>query len=80
MSTAEPLTDEQVVAANAMGLDLGKEAAKNSGFSLGELAPPEPPQYEQVLMKGNDSLSLGAIVNGLDFFVGYPIPPATSIL
>lgn len=72
--------DEQVVAANAMGLDLGKEAAKNSGFSLGELAPPEPPQYEQVLMKGNDSLSLGAIVNGLDFFVGYPISPATSIL
>jgi len=72
--------DEQVVAANAMGLDLGKQAAKDSGFSLGELASPEPPEYEQVLMKGNDSLSLGAIVNGLDFFVGYPISPATSIL
>ncbi len=72
--------DEEVVAANAMGLDLGKQAAKDSGFSLGELAPPEPPRYEQILMKGNDSLSLGAIVNGLDFFVGYPISPATSIL
>ena len=72
--------DEQVVAANAMGLDLGREAAETSGFSLGELAAPEPPEYEQVLMKGNDSLSLGAIVNGLDFFVGYPISPATSIL
>ena len=72
--------DEQIVAANAMGLDLGKNAAKESGFSLGELAPPEPPQYEQILMKGNDSLALGAIAGGLDFFVGYPISPATSIL
>ena len=72
--------DEQIVAANAMGLDLGRNAAKESGFSLGELAPPEPPQYEQILMKGNDSLALGAIAGGLDFFVGYPISPATSIL
>ena len=72
--------DEQIVAANAMGLDLGQNAAKESGFSLGELAPPEPPQYEQVLMKGNDSLALGAIAGGVDFFVGYPISPATSIL
>jgi 2-oxoglutarate ferredoxin oxidoreductase subunit alpha len=72
--------DEEVVAANAMGLDLGREAAIESGFSLGELAPPEPPQYEQVLMKGNDTLALGAIANGLDFFAGYPISPATSIL
>ena len=72
--------DEEVVGANAMGLDLGKQAAKESGFSLGELAPPEPPQYEQILMKGNDTVALGAIVNGLDFFVGYPISPATSIL
>jgi 2-oxoglutarate ferredoxin oxidoreductase subunit alpha len=69
-----------VVAANAMGLDLGKQAAIQSGFSLGELAPPEPPGYEQILMKGNDTVALGAIVNGLDFFVGYPISPATSIL
>ncbi len=72
--------DEEVVAANAMGLDLGKQAAIQSGFSLGELAPPEPPGYEQILMKGNDTVALGAIVNGLDFFVGYPISPATSIL
>ncbi len=72
--------DEQIVAANAMGLDLGRDAAKQSGYSLGELAPPEPPLYEQILMKGNDSVALGAIAGGVDFFVGYPISPATSIL
>jgi 2-oxoglutarate ferredoxin oxidoreductase subunit alpha len=72
--------DEEVIKANSMGLGLGREAAGKSGFSLGQLADPTPPQYEQVLMKGNDAIALGAIAADLDFFVGYPISPATSIL
>ena len=72
--------DEEIVTANAMGLDLGRQAAEDSGFSLGKLAQPEPSQYDQVLMKGNEAIALGAISNGLDLFVGYPISPATSIL
>ena len=72
--------DAEVVAANSMGLGLGRDAAVNSGFSLGELAAPSPPDYEQIIIKGNESLALGAIAGGLNFFVGYPISPATSLL
>ena len=72
--------DAEVVVANSKGLSLGRDAARKTGMSLGELAAPEPPGYEQILMKGNDTLALGAIAGGLDYFVGYPISPATSIL
>ncbi len=72
--------DAEVVAANSMGLGLGRDAAVESGFSLGELAAPAPPDYEQIIIKGNESLALGAIAGGLNFFVGYPISPATSLL
>ena len=47
--------DAEVVAANSMGLGLGREAARTSGFSLGELAAPDPPDYEQIITKGNES-------------------------
>ena len=72
--------DAAVVAANSMGLGLGRDAAVSSGFSLGELAAPAPPDYEQIIIKGNESLALGAIAGGVNFFVGYPISPATSLL
>lgn len=72
--------DEEIIRGNIMALDLGREEAKKSGFSLGELADPTPPDYEQVLIKGNDALAIGALAADLDFFVGYPISPATTIL
>ena len=72
--------DEDIIRGNIMALDLGREEAKKSGFSLGELADPTPPDYEQVLIKGNDALAIGALAADLDFFVGYPISPATTIL
>ena len=72
--------DEEIVKANVMALTLGREEAKKSGFNLGELADPDPPKVEQILIKGNDALSLGAIAAGVETFVGYPISPATTIL
>ena len=72
--------DEEIIKGNIMALDLGRDEAKKSGFSLGELADPTPPDYEQVLIKGNDALAIGALAADLDFFVGYPISPATTIL
>ena len=38
------------------------------------------PEGVQILLKGNEALSLGALAAGLDFYVGYPISPATPIL
>ncbi|MBI4236580.1 MAG: 2-oxoacid:acceptor oxidoreductase subunit alpha [Chloroflexi bacterium] len=72
--------DEAVIQANSMALKLGRDAGRSSGFSLGQLAAPQPPQGQQILLKGNEAVALGAIAAGLDFFVGYPISPATAIL
>ncbi len=35
---------------------------------------------ERMLINGNDAVTLGALVAGLDFYAGYPITPASSIL
>jgi len=70
----------ETVAANAMGLRLGRDVALKSGFRLGELEPPVKPEYEQIFVNGNEAISLGAAAAGLSFYVGYPISPATTIL
>ncbi|MDA1257928.1 MAG: 2-oxoacid:acceptor oxidoreductase subunit alpha [Chloroflexi bacterium] len=72
--------DEQIVEANSLALDRGAEAGRKSGFSLGELDPPIRPEYEQIMITGNAAIAVGAVHAGLDFYVGYPISPATTIL
>ena len=72
--------DEEIIRSNIMALSLGRDHISQSGFSLGELAPPEMPEGAQLMLKGNEALALGALAGGLQFYVGYPISPATSIL
>jgi 2-oxoglutarate ferredoxin oxidoreductase subunit alpha len=72
--------DEEIIKSNIMALSLGREHIAASGFNLGDLTPAQRPDYSQVMLKGNEALSLGAIAGGLDFYVGYPISPATPIL
>jgi len=72
--------DEEIIKGNIMALTLGSEEAQKSGFSLGELEDPTPPSGDQILIKGNDALAIGAIAAGLDVFIGYPISPATTVL
>ncbi len=72
--------DEEVIQSNIMALKLGREETARSGFVLGQLAPPQMPDYAQVMLKGNEAVSLGALAAGLNFYVGYPISPATTIL
>lgn len=71
---------QEIVDANFKAIDFGIEKAAESAFNLGELEEPIPPEYKQVMMKGNDAISLGSIRAGLNFYVGYPISPATTIL
>ena len=71
---------QEIVDANFRAIDFGIEKASESKFNLGELDEPNSPDYKQVMMKGNDAISLGAIRAGLNFYVGYPISPATTIL
>lgn len=72
--------DEQIVEANSKALDRGAEAARKSGFSLTELEPAVRPDYEQIMISGNAAIAVGAVQGGLDFYAGYPISPATTIL
>ena len=72
--------DEQIISSNIEALTLGRKEAERSGFSLGELASPIMPEGDQILLNGNEAISLGACAAGLGFYIGYPISPATSIL
>ena len=72
--------DDEIIKSNIQALSLGRERAVASGFKIGELPLPQKPEYEQILIKGNDALSLGAMKAGVEFFIGYPISPATTIL
>ena len=71
---------DAIIEANIKALGLGYEHAATSEMQLGHLGTPERPQYQQLLLKGNEAISLGAIAAGLEFYVGYPISPATTIL
>ncbi|MBI4220858.1 MAG: 2-oxoacid:acceptor oxidoreductase subunit alpha [Chloroflexi bacterium] len=72
--------DTQVIESNILALGAGAASAMKSGFHLAQLEPPKPPQYEQILLRGNEAIALGAMAAGLNFYVGYPISPATTIL
>ena len=71
---------DAIIQANVAALGLGREHAATSEMQLGELGTPTKPKWDQVLLKGNEALSLGALAAGLEFYVGYPISPATTIL
>ena len=73
-------TDEEIIRSNIMALTLGWEHVAQSGFSLGDLATPQKPDRAQLMLKGNEALALGALAAGLDFYVAYPISPASPIL
>ena len=72
--------DEEIIQSNIKAMMLGREQTARSGFALGELSPPRIPEYKQLMLKGNEALCLGAMAAGIDFYVGYPISPATTIL
>ena len=72
--------DQEIIEANIKAVRLGSEIANDSGFSVGELAEPKKPDYEQIMITGNAAISLGAVAAGLEYYVGYPISPATTIL
>jgi len=72
--------DDEIIVANIAAVRLGVEVAKSSGFTVGQLASPIPPDYKQIIITGNAALSMGAVAAGLNFYAGYPISPATTVL
>ena len=72
--------DDEIITANIAAVRLGVDLAKDSGFSVGQLAAPIPPDYKQIVITGNAALAMGATAAGLNFYAGYPISPATTVL
>ena len=72
--------DQEIIDSNIQAMTLGKDQLAERGLSLGELASPVPPEGAQLMLKGNEAMSLGALAAGLEFYVGYPISPATTML
>lgn len=72
--------DDEIITANIAAVRLGVDIAKDSGFSVGQLADPIPPDYKQIVITGNAALAMGATAAGLNFYAGYPISPATTVL
>ena len=72
--------DEEIIEANIKAVRLGVDVAKSSGFIVGQLQASTSPDYKQIVITGNAALSMGATAAGLDFYAGYPISPATTIL
>ncbi len=72
--------DDETIKANIEAVRLGAGVAEQSGQKVGQLAPSIAPDYKQIMITGNAALSLGAVAAGLDFYVGYPISPATTVL
>ena len=68
-----------VIDANHTALDLGLAHLAEEP-SISDLGVPEKPDYDQVFIKGNEALSIGALHAGIDFYFGYPISPATPVL
>ena len=72
--------DAEIIEANIKAVRLGVEVASTSGFKVGQLEPANAPDYKQIVITGNAALSMGAVAAGLDFYAGYPISPATTVL
>ena len=70
---------EGVVEANHKALDLGLAHLAEEP-AIADLGVPEKPSYDQLFIKGNDAISVAAMHAGLEFYIGYPISPATPIL
>jgi 2-oxoglutarate ferredoxin oxidoreductase subunit alpha len=70
---------EGVVEANHKALDLGLEHLSGEP-AISDLGDPIRPDYEQLFIKGNEALCIGAMHAGIEFYFGYPISPATPIL
>ena len=71
---------ESVIAANHRALELGYGQTASEKPIADLSSTPEKPAYEQIFIKGNDALSVGALHAGIDLYVGYPISPATPVL
>tara|TARA_A100001037_G_scaffold9512_1_gene9283 strand:- start:6094 stop:7779 length:1686 start_codon:yes stop_codon:yes gene_type:complete len=71
---------EHIVPQNIQALKLGSKEVQERGLKLSEIESPKKSDTQQIFLNGNDAISLGAYAAGIEYYVGYPISPATTIL
>ena len=71
---------EHIVPQNIQALKLGSKEVQERGLKLSEIESPKQSDTQQIFLNGNDAISLGAYAAGIEYYVGYPISPATTIL
>ncbi len=72
---------EAVVNRNLKAFKLGYEYVRDNPPPLDiTMAPPRSASTERMVVDGNDMISMGALVSGCNYYAGYPITPASTIL
>ena len=82
LTTLQAVIKETFVKKTAAVINQNLAAAEQGYQSCQNPLKPinQPLLKNQILLTGNDALSLGAIAGGMKFFIAYPMTPATSIL
>jgi len=70
---------EKIVIANKNAAQAGYDYI-NKKFNKLKQELSRPQEKEQIVLTGNEAVSLGAIASGVKYFAAYPMTPATSIL
>lgn len=71
-------TIEKNIQATSVGLETSKNLVNEKNISMG--IQKDTTVQNEILIDGNDAVSLGFIAGGVDFISSYPMSPATGIL
>ncbi|MHA1990295.1 MAG: 2-oxoacid:acceptor oxidoreductase subunit alpha [Candidatus Hodarchaeales archaeon] len=69
-----------IIDINIKALEIGYEKGNNYLSFKKNLETPPKNTKENIVISGNEAISLGAVAGGLKFLAQYPITPASSIL
>jgi 2-oxoglutarate ferredoxin oxidoreductase subunit alpha len=71
---------EKIIADNLKALKAGYDFVKSNFKETFHSQLPSVASKNNILISANESLALGAIAGGLNFYVAYPMTPSSSIL
>jgi 2-oxoglutarate ferredoxin oxidoreductase subunit alpha len=72
--------NKTIIDNNIKALELGYDKGNNYLSFEKKIESPSQNTHENIIISGNEAISLGAVAGGLKFLAQYPITPASSIL
>lgn len=70
----------EIIKINHLAVDEGYKYLAKQEIKLNNYLKPPAKRPNQILLTGNDAISLGAIAAGMSLYVSYPMTPSTSVL